>query len=208
MKVDAITVCVDYSEYLALIVGNKAVFDRWMIVTVKQDKDTIALCEREGLDYCFSERLYEGGPFCKGKAINDGLMELRPQDWVCQLDADTYLFPALRTAIEEANLDSDCMYGLYGRLLVNDGAELKAMLDKEQISPDELEHVGLAVGYFQMWHSSMRQFYPEQSTHAGLDDILMRESYSLDKVKLFPSYAIHIGQMWVNHKGIPDDSSS
>ena len=203
MNIDAITVCVDYSKYLALTIQNKTIFDRWLIVTVEQDKDTIALCKREGLEYCFSPRLYEGGPFCKGKAINDGLMQLRPQDWVCILDADTYLFPALRGAIEKANLNIDCLYGLYGRLLVKDEKELKAILSRDSIAKDELEHIGLMVGFFQMWHSSMRQFYPEQSIHAGLDDILMRDSYNIDRRLILPSYAIHIGEMWVNHKGVP-----
>jgi hypothetical protein len=205
LALDAITVCVDYSEYLALTVSNRAAFDRWMIVTVERDTDTIALCEREGLDYCFSDRLYEGGPFCRGKAINDGILQLdpRPSDWLVHLDADTYLFAeTFRNMVEETDLDPDNLYGLWGRYLVQNEDELKATLERTVIQTSELEHVKMLVGYFQMWHTSMREFYPEQSTHAGLDDILMRDGFTPNRWKFFPSYAIHIGPLWTNHKGV------
>lgn len=200
-NLDCITVCVDYSEYLALTVKNRVVFDRWMVVTVERDKETISLCEQEGIEYCFSSRLYEGGPFCKGKAINDGLLELQPKDWVCVCDADTYLFPSLRETIVKTKLDTDCLYGLYGRLLAKDKKELAEILERKEVSPSELNCIGLLIGFFQLWHSSMRKFYPEESTHAGLDDVLMRDSYATEKLIILPTYGIHIGEMWINHKG-------
>jgi len=202
INITAITVCVNYSDYLNLVLPNKYIFKKWLIVTIPEDKQTIELCQRYSLDYCFSERIYENGPFCKGKAINDGILQLDPQpsDWLCVVDADTYLFPSIIEVLANTKLDKDYIYGLYGRVCVKDEDEFLQLLESNKDISDSLEHICLLAGFFQLWHSSIRPFYFEESTHAGLDDILMRDSYG-HRTKFLPCYAIHIGELWINHKG-------
>lgn len=197
--INALTVCINYSDYLSCILSNSQIFDSWTIITIPEDEGTISLCRENNIHYCFTSRIYECGPFCKGKAINDGIMQLEgPLDWLCVVDADTFLFPTLKDIISESHLNKDHLYGLYGRLCV------RSMKEIEEIDPDKvesrLEHVGLVPGFFHLWHSSIRPYYFEESSHAGLDDILMRDSYE-GRVKILPAYCVHIGELWVNHKG-------
>jgi cellulose synthase/poly-beta-1,6-N-acetylglucosamine synthase-like glycosyltransferase len=203
MKINGITVCVDYSDMLELTIPNRHLFDKWTIVTIERDTPTIDLCKKFDLHCVFSDRLYDGGTFCKGKAINDGLLAANPQDWVCLVDADSLLFAShLRTFLEETQLDTDCLYGVMGRLLVKDKDGLdEALGNLKNITEKDLTHVKLLVGYFQMWHSSMRPLYPEESHNAGLDDVLMRDGYDQKKWRYLPTYSIHIGEMWKNHNG-------
>ena len=48
MKVDAITVSIDYSDYLEQIVSNRDKFFRWLIVTHQSDKKTIDILNEKG----------------------------------------------------------------------------------------------------------------------------------------------------------------
>lgn len=203
-SLDCITVCVNYAKYLKLTIDNRRLFNRWLIVTAEHDQDTIKLCKEYDLQYHISERLYEDGPFCKGKAINDGILKLDPKEWVCIVDADIFLFiDALKIIFEQVDFKTDHLYGLYGRLLVKDEDELKVRLKNEAnvVELNELDCIDLLVGFFQMWHRSMRKFYPEESKTAGLDDILMRNGYDESRRVALPSYCIHIGEPWINHGG-------
>lgn len=202
MKIDALTVCINYSDYFQHVVHNAKEFDTFTVITIPEDEDTIQVCQANEINYCFTSRIFEGGPFCKGKAINDGLEQINPQDWVCLLDADTYLLPGtIEKLKQKERFNIDCLYCLYGRYQVNSLKELEELFRIGKINKDDLEHVGLMVGYFQMWHSSMRKLYPEESPHAGLDDLLMRDSYHQDNRKILPAYTLHLGPLWKNHKG-------
>ena len=199
--IDAVTVCVDYSDYLEHVIeNNRKCFDRWLIVTAPHDTATICLCKTNNVECIVSDRVMDGG-FCKGRAINDGLVYLNARDWIVQLDADTLLNPQDFKKSLCSRLDKNKFYGLIGRYQVNSIAELRQFCDQPLVFQDQLEHVGLMVGYFQMWHSTMRQLYPEESLTAGLDDILMRDSYHTDKWAVLGTYAVHLGPMWVNHGG-------
>ena len=201
-RIDAVTVCVNYADYLQHVISNKECFDSWTIVTVEQDRETIAVCEANNIDYLFSDRVLMDGGFHKGKAINDAISVVDPQEWICLIDADTLLKPrAFNTIRPKLPVTPDHIIGIHGRFQVDSVAELSAALQREEIYASELEHVQMLVGFFQMWHSSRIKFYPEEYPHAGGDDVIMRESYSQNNWRFFPSYAIHLGPMFKNHKG-------
>lgn len=195
----AITVCVNYADYFQHIVGNRSEFDSWLIVTHEDDKDTINLCNKHSLDYCFSERVSLDGGFHKGKAINDGILQMNPQDWVVLVDADTLLVYNSFRKVQYLIDDPDCFYAASGRLQCDTRADLHDVLTGGSLS--NLEHVGLMAGFLQVWHSSARPFYAEESSHAGLDDILFRDSYQRNHWRQLPMYGIHLGPAWLNHKG-------
>ena len=200
---NAITVCVNYVDYLKLTINNRYLFDRWIIVTSCDDHDTLSFCKANNLECVITERIYESGPFCKGKAINDGLLHLNHPDWVCVVDADTYLFTeVLKGIIDSTVLDKDAIYGLFGRVQVENERELTELFKKGKILESDIEDVNMLVGFFQMWHRSKTPFYPEESHNAGLDDVLMLDYFASNKKHIFPSYAIHIGPKWVNHNGV------
>ena len=89
--ITAITVCVNYAHLFKHCINNKRFFKRWVIVTHQDDKETIKLCKKHGLEYIFSKRIYER-VFFKGVAINEGIEYLgKDQEWYCHIDADVLL---------------------------------------------------------------------------------------------------------------------
>ena len=53
IDINAVTVCVNFSHYLKHCISNKKYFKRWVIVTHKDDTDTIKLCKDNDLEYVF-----------------------------------------------------------------------------------------------------------------------------------------------------------
>ncbi len=122
MYLEAVTICINYSHELKHSITNKDFFDRWVIVTVADDKDTIALCEDNGVDYVFSERIHEdNAPFAKGKALNEGFDALSQQDWLVTIDSDILLPADFRETVERipnTPINQESLFGLKFRRLV------------------------------------------------------------------------------------------
>ena len=163
MKIEAVTVCIDYSDCLSRCIQNKDYVDEWIIVTHHRDDRTIQLCIDNDIRYIESERIYNNGAyFAKGKAINEGLLRLAKDDWILHIDADQKLPSNFRDIISTQDMDKECIYGAArqydGKLRV-------------EINPSTGEvHQRPLVGFFQLWHSSKFTDYPENSKHAGDDD--------------------------------------
>ena len=51
MKIDAVTVSIDYSDYLLKIISNKEILNSWLIITHKDDSKTINICKDNNLIY-------------------------------------------------------------------------------------------------------------------------------------------------------------
>ena len=103
IDINAVTVCINFSHYLKHCISNKRFFKRWVIVTHKDDKETIKLCKKNNLEYIFSKKIYER-VFFKGAAINEGFDYLgKDKEWYCHIDADVLLndnFPSTFTSTQ------------------------------------------------------------------------------------------------------------
>ena len=51
MKIEAITVSVNYSDYLKQCVSNKDKVDRWIVITHEDDIECIKVCEENEIEY-------------------------------------------------------------------------------------------------------------------------------------------------------------
>jgi len=180
MKVEAVTVCINFSKYLKQCLSNKDLLDRWIIITHELDEDTIALCKENDLEYVLSKRIYEkGAPFAKGKAINEGLELLDKDDWLLQLDGDIILPSNFRNLVAGKGLDGEGkgfrdtnrLYGARRYLKSDPSKELKYMCN----SNSGMER--LCIGFFQLWHSSILKEYPQISNNARFDDHVMMLFY-------------------------------
>jgi len=204
IKIEAVTVCIDYASYLKeTITHNKEFFDRWVVVTLPRDRETISLCEENDIEYVFSKRIYEDGAmFAKGKAVNEGLAHCDRDGWLVQLDADTRLLPGFAKALDRP-LNTMAIYGLAGRYLIESKTKLKEFEElgsAGEISTDQMEHCRWLVGFFQMWHSNCIDKYSEQGTTAGLDDNLFLNYFGFHE--FLHTFALHLGPMMINHDGI------
>jgi hypothetical protein len=101
MKLQAVSLCLYYSDYLAATVANRRHFDRWVIVTVPEDRETIEFCREHELECLLSTTLREDGwdfdpKFRKASALNEALDQLDPAGWALILDADVLLPTGIR----------------------------------------------------------------------------------------------------------------
>src|SRR6266542_160911 len=113
MKLEALTVCVGYADFLAAALPfNLPMFDRYVVVTTHEDHATRELCRRYGVHVILSEEHKRGGPFNKGRLINRGIDSLSCSDWVMQIDADIVLPQTFRRALTMAHLNPKHIYGV------------------------------------------------------------------------------------------------
>jgi hypothetical protein len=195
VKLEAISVCVDYSDFLGETARhNRHLFDRWVVVTSPDDKGTIEVCRKHALQ-CFPfDDLKMGQPFNKGRAISWGLLQIPSDRWVLHLDADVVLPANARTMLERADLDRCCIHGADRYCLhsweewekLQDSGYLQAQHGYRMVTfPPPVgemncriyhEHFGyLPIGYFQLWyHSSQdgmpRRDYPHTDSDAAHSD--------------------------------------
>jgi glycosyltransferase involved in cell wall biosynthesis len=193
IKIEAVTTCVDYSDFLAHTLPlNLIHFDRLIVVTSPSDVRTRKVCETHGIEYCetnkFAERHDE---FKKGYGINEGLRKLDRDSWIVHLDSDIILPAHFRQSIARADLDTLMIYGC-------DRAEFKSFADWQRFhgepepplqgngvllhTSNTGHHIGtrvqfpdkggwIPIGFFQMWHADSKvMLYPEGHTSAGRED--------------------------------------
>lgn len=194
-KVECVVVCSGYHDFLrCTLPNNKHFFDKMVVVTSPEDKQTQKLCEFYHVQCVISERLVSGEQkFCKGEAVNDGLAKLDKDGWVVHLDADVWLPPQTRIILERASLDKKMIYGI-DRFNAR-GYDLWAKFLRKPELQHEAQayvhvhnslfkvgtryvHEGLGgyvpLGFFQMWNPrvSGKDKYPESGTSAGATDVL------------------------------------
>lgn len=118
MRLEAVTVCVGYADFLAETLPlNKPHFDRLLVVTTPDDVDTQRICSYHHVECLITTAFTDlGGTFRKGAGINAGLQKLKDGRnagaWVAHLDADIALPAQTRQTLENAKLDPTLVYGI------------------------------------------------------------------------------------------------
>jgi hypothetical protein len=129
-KLEAVVVCDHYSDFLrCTLPANKHLFDRIVVVTSAEDRDTQRICEFHHVECIKTDALNSRwNKFCKGAGINEGLSRLDQDAWVVHLDADIWLPPQTRLLLKNANLDPCMIYGI-DRFCVKGYAEWDKFLE-------------------------------------------------------------------------------
>ena len=166
MKLSAITVCINYSDYLKIsIEANLTHFDEWIIITSPQDKATIELCNHYDITCCISHECITNVPapwaFNKGKAINFGFANLKNHDWILMLDADTCLPPWFRNKLKTTSLEKEFIYAA-DRVAAGNWYEYNYHIAKQASHHKQFHYpknepdMRVVGGYFQLfnWESS------------------------------------------------------
>lgn len=226
MKIEAVIVCKDYSDFLAhTMPENLQHLDRMVVVTHPNDKQTQALCTKYGVDCVETEVMHdEGDKFNKGRAINLGLSHLRHEGWLLHLDADIMLPHRFRTMLRHAKLDER---NIYGADRLNTLSYDHWQQHKHKIVPHHQwryliappaefplgarllhqEYGWCPIGYFQLWHSRMKRKYPIINGSAEHSDVLFSVQWARDNRILLPEvFVYHLesegqGSMGANWNG-------
>lgn len=213
MKIEAVTVCVDYSDFLAwAALWNKRHFDDWVVVTSTADTKTQKICDYHHIRCVQTDAFYDGDrAFNKGAGINAGLAALKCRDWVMHLDGDILLPPRTRDLIERASLDPQAIYGIDRMMCRSYEDWTRFVSDPEVQHTDECyvtanafplgsrvaqtsETGYVPIGYAQLWHPGVtgRRLYPEGHGTSARADMGFALQWPRPKRHLIPEVvAIH-----------------
>ena len=218
-KIEAVTVCVNYADFLDVALRwNKHLFDRWIVVTNPADKETRAVCHRHGVQVLLTAENEETFP--KGQYVERALKMLSSDGWRLHIDADIVLPQRFRNFLQMARLDRRNIYGV-DRLMIHGYDQWQRLLQSNYLHDGmhayhQLTHflpgtevggrwVGEDVGYvpigfFQLWHSSEDQYhgvrskpYPANHNDACRTDVQFALQWDRRQRELLSEFlAIHL----------------
>ena len=214
MKIEAVTVCVNYSDFLAhTLPHNKNHFDKIVIVTDTKDSETKRVCDYYNVMCIQTDVFYENGnKINKGKGINEGLKHLDGDGWIVHLDADIYLPPLTRSILERIDLDEETIYGV-DRMMCPTYEKWTEFIDNPSpmhegwiyvhtgafplgVRIAEYKNKGWEpIGFFQMWNPKASGIFEYPKDHGSVDrsDVIFAKKFNRNKRQLIPEIiSIHI----------------
>ena len=217
-KIEGVLVCVRYSDFLAwTLPSNIRHFDRFFVVTSRDDLETQALASRCGARVVISDSYRENGVvFNKGRMLNAAFAEMDFDDWVVVTDADVVFPEGWRRRLEQRFLNRDCLY--FATRVDAPEEDTEAWLTAYAKAPDLILQRPFTQpgsnrmpwGYFQLFHSNSRplreniaHIYPEDFPTAGEVDYHFQSSWPEFHKILLPETLVHIphGQTGTNWRG-------
>jgi hypothetical protein len=114
MRIEAVTICVDYHDYLQeTLPFTLPHVDDLVVVTTPEDGRTQGVCQKFGVRCVKTRSFYQWGEtFNKARGINYGLMNLRRDDWVLHIDSDVVLPARTRHFLNSSMLEPTKLYGM------------------------------------------------------------------------------------------------
>lgn len=213
MKIEAITVSVDYSDFLAWsLLFNTRLFDRLVVVTAPDDRRARDLCEYHHVECVQTDAFFDKErAFAKSNGINAGLARLTGEDWLVHLDADIVLPPRSRALLERAALDPAALYGV-DRMMCRSYAEWLAYVAAPEVQHScdtfvqanafplgarvaRMDAEGyVPIGFFQLWNARATgiKSYPDHGT-ADRSDLAFARQWPRGRRHLIPEIvAVHL----------------
>lgn len=130
MKIEGFTVSIGYGDILAETAKyNHGLFDRWIIATEEEDKETRQVCRKYNLDCILTNDHKRDGDFNKGKVIERILRMSTIGAYRCHIDADIVLPSNFRHVLQTAHLDENKIYGC-DRFMVKSWEDWQKLLAK------------------------------------------------------------------------------
>lgn len=225
MKLEAVIVCKDYSDFLEhSLPENVQHFDRIVVVTHPKDGATQRLCAKFGVDCIETEEMHRhDDKFNKGRAINLGLQHLRHDGWLVHLDADIVLPHKFRQMLAHSHLDEKKIYGAdrlnvlgFDHWMANKHKCVPQHQWRYLVTPPKEFPLGsrllhqeygyCPIGYFQMWHSNTRRKYPIHTGSAEHSDVLFSVQWPRPLRELLAEFFVYhleseIAEMGANWHG-------
>lgn len=192
MRIHALTVCVNYSDFLRYSaprwINNLA---SWTIITDAQDEATVGLAKSIGAQLFRTNVFYErGAKFNKGAALEAARLALPWEDWFLFLDADIVppadWYEKLLAAAPQPN-----SIHFAPRVQCDD----IALIDTAS-RPILENHRGDGPGYFQLFHTSDSHFKPIEKfwPHAGVYDTHFAWNWPVELRRVLPLQLVHLGE--------------
>lgn len=197
MRIEAISVCVSYDDFLDVAARhNRGMFDRWIVATTPQDSKTKEVCRKWGLELFLTDEANRDGQFRKGWMIQRAQRLLSADSWRCHVDADIVLPTNFRNSLDAADLDPKKIYGC-DRVCVKSWNQWQDLLKSGYLGHQHDYHCRVVfpkgievgsrwaspqfgycpIGFFQLWHAESDEFvsfqnraYPSRHGEASRTD--------------------------------------
>lgn len=167
----AFTTSINYSDYLAATLPYlKAAVDRVVVITAPHDYATREVAACQGAEtLCTNAFFRNGAVFAKGSAINVALQAYREElenCWLLHVDADVIV----PKRPETSQLATDILYGAQRVPIIGEEG-WRRFQQTGRVRACSSRRITKPIGFYQLWHSSNWQDYPEASDNASWDDM-------------------------------------
>ncbi len=216
MQLEAVTVCIDYSDLLELVAPhNRPLLERWLVITAHDDKRTRDVCRRFSIDCITSDDYTRAGDFGKGRLIDRALASIEAEGWMLHLDADIALPKDLHQVLDDAHLHELTLYGCDRLNVVGLDAwrrvEARGLWCRQNTwgvdlaRPDTTLGMRVAnhghgytpIGFFQLWHAAAYHHrgqparrYPKQHGTAARTDVKHALQWDRQERALIPELLV------------------
>jgi len=202
MKAKAVTVCVDYWDFLAITLPiNRSMFESVTLVTASHDKETQRLAEEYGAGLVVTDLFYDReAVFNKWKALEYALDVVGRDGWICLLDADI----VLPTEFQYLSPEVGRLYTPRRRMM--DRVELPIPTYDDWLKYPLARNDREFSGYCQLFHATDRvlgapPWHETNWRHAGGADSFFQAKWDV-KNKIRPPFeCLHLGEAGRNWCG-------
>lgn len=201
----AISVCINYSDYLAISLPfNRPFFEKYSIVTAAHDEKTLELIKQFD---CTPVILDFENDYVKKSMMSQGLRQLQNKQWIQILDADIVLPPEYASIINRVeSLDQNALYGCQRLFCQNRLVwEMFGLHDLQCYEPEENVRA-IGIGFFQLFHAAAQHLSNSQDWYAvasGMKaaDMSFRAKFPASAIHQLPIKVVHLGPPSVNWYG-------
>lgn len=196
-----ITVSTNYSDLLDLIIPkNYTFFDKWYILTDKNDNATIDVINKynnHNIEILFYDFCTNSVCFDKGGAIRSCQEKLTSDNYcgkVLLLDSDIVLPTNFLEIMSSISVANDTIYGLNTRV---DFYSYKAFMENNVDKNYELSYP--CCGFFQLYFHSDNKYLYNHSYNCSECDLVFRDKFP-NRI-LISATAKHLGKEYINWNG-------
>jgi len=214
MKIEGLTVCVDFADYLAATLPRWAKsLDQVVVVTAPRDQATQHFTRRFDNVLTVTTDVFwdRGADFNKGAGLNVGLAECHATEWVLAFDVDVLPPWDWRDTFVQAEPKRGILYGAKRAQtefttrgwVPDDWSDLPILGDRQ------------VAGYFQLFHGDdpearSRPLFEDDWRHAGNYDTSFQDRWGagsrMDRKIFLPLVLAHLGLPQVNWYGVRPDA--
>ena len=196
-KPNAILVCVDYADLLAITLpANRHHFNRVVVVSSSADGKAQLIATRNGAENFITESFYDdGAAFNKWKALEQGLDFMGRRGWICILDADV-LWPE-NSDVDTSKLEWETLYGCHRRML-HQWPHVAIPVESEWAQLPNHPNVNEWAGFTQLFHAQDSHlgtppWHETDWLHAGGADSFFQDNWPRDDKMRLPFEVLHLG---------------
>ena len=179
----AISLCINYSDYLAqALPTNRGLFSHYYVITEQSDINTIEIATKHNCTIIFTEsRLTNGAKFNKSGMIQEAqqfVHKQHPDSWISLIDADIGLPANLWSCANLQTLNKSALYGI-----TRIRYDTKTDYENNKANTKSQHNSSIPIGYFQLYYDKSKYYATWSKNCSTCDMDFMRDFRSLHMIR-------------------------